>query len=207
MIAASTKRFFRPSSINNDKLRIGAAMPRRSHGNHEQAIIQPGYAVVRGVDASICWQQRLLLGERVQVHDQGLRRAVQAPRPVEELPPQRADMAAVDSRRPDRPPGRPPRCTPTPPASRSSATGPAGNAAAAVRALLVVAARHRVQELVMHAHPIALLVVLPAPERRSRRRAVRPRWSCTADASDPSSGRARSPGRRWCAPPARRSRP
>ena len=72
---------------------------------------------------------------------------------------------------------------------------------------LVVAARHRIQELVVHPHPVCLLVVLPRSEQRHRVVPAAARPSCTAGASGPSSVLEPPPGRGSFARLARRPRP
>src|SRR5258708_13560386 len=78
--------------INNGTLRTRTSVVGRRHGDYQQAIIQPGYAVSLGVDAIDLWHECFLLGEGVQVTDHSFGRGIQPAGSLEELPRQGATV-------------------------------------------------------------------------------------------------------------------
>ena len=160
--------------------------------NDERQWIITSYALAFGSLLLLGGKLGDLFGQRVGVHR----------RPVRLRSRLRGGRRPRHGPRPAPQPGRPPRCTPTPPASRSFARGRDGNAAASGPGC--PCRNHTAPHPPTGRAPPrdGLARGFAGPGRSATRPAGQPRWSCTADASGPSWDPGGPPGRRSCASPA-----
>src|SRR6266851_8364741 len=150
--------------VNFETLRSRAGPSVWTQRHNHGAVLQPWETKAGGIEIIDHRDQGLLAGEGIQVNDHCLRRAIQPSRAIEKLAPQGADMTTykvsiqflgnirhgiVDQ-------GHQP--------ANHLQRPPLKTRAFAIAAVLVVAARRRIHELVMYLHPKTLLLVLALAE-------------------------------------------